>query len=85
MKELKTELVDWQTLPDDIDFMTGNWCYSRGGINLSDDQWSISYVTADLTKQKLYVLPDFISEMINRAYKQGYGEAQKSIRKALGI
>lgn len=74
--------------PDNIDFMTSGWCYGRGGRNLRDDQWSISYTVADSTgnlSEKLYVLPDFISVMINRAYDQGYKEAQESIKKALGI
>lgn len=84
VKEFQTELADWQTLPDDIDFMTSGWCYGRGGRNLRNDQWSISHTTADLT-ETLYVLPNFLSVMINRAYDKGHLEAQREMRKALGV
>lgn len=89
IKEVETEILDWRTLPDDIDFMTSNWSYGRDGKGLNDindNQWSISHTVADATGNltvTLYVLPDFISQMINRAYDKGCMEAQQSIRTAL--
>lgn len=69
---------------DQVDFQQRNWMFSKGGLPLSDDEWSISYIDKEGTEIR-YKLPHCINQMINAVSKNSVDGFKSKIRDLLGI
>lgn len=79
----KDVIKPWRELPETIDFEADHWTWGRGGKPLTEWQYFIAYTHDDL-HQDMYVLPNYLSEMLRRQEEHGAENAKRTIRLALG-
>jgi hypothetical protein len=84
MKRIEKDFSELDT--SKVDFKGNDWTFSCGGYPSEDHDWAISHIAddEDMTETR-YKLPKCLNEMVRTISRWGREEAEKTMRRALGL